>query len=245
MQFKIIGDNRAWDKRLKVSWGFSCLVGKDLLFDTDEDEATLLFNMKTLGISPQDLTTIVISHDHYDHTGGLSGILKQNPRVKVYGLSRFSTLFKEKVRDFGVKLVEKDEFSHITPGIYLTGELTASYGRGSLSEQSLIVKTDPGLVVITGCSHPGIIRILEKVKNNLKEPIYLVLGGFHLMEKAEGMIEIIVKEFHELGVKKVAPTHCTGEEAIGLFREEYKENFLSVGVGKIIEVQGGGAKDCR
>ena len=54
--------------------------------------------------------------------------------------------------------------------------------------------------------------------------------------KAEGIIEIIVKEFHELGVKKVAPTHCTGEEAIGLFREEYKEDFLPVGLGKIIEV---------
>ncbi|MBA7697852.1 hypothetical protein ES703_106524 [subsurface metagenome] len=231
MQFKIVGDNRVWDKRLKVSWGFSCLVGKDLLFDTDEDETTLLFNMKTLGISPQDLTTIVISHDHYDHTGGLSGVLKQNPRVKVYGLSNFSSSFKEKVRDFGVKLVEKDEFNQIAPGIYLTGELMAS-----LPEQSLIVKTDPGLVVITGCSHPGIVRILEKVKNNLKEPIYLVLGGFHLMEGAKGMIEIIVKEFHELGVKKVAPTHCTGEEAIGLFREEYKEDFLPVGVGKTIEV---------
>jgi len=236
VQFKIVGDNRVWDKRLKVSWGFSCLVGKDLLFDTDEDETALLFNMKTLGISPQDLTTIVISHDHYDRTGGLLGLLKQNPRVKVYGLSNFSASFKDKVRNFGVKLIEKDEFNQIAPGIYLTGELMASFGKGSLSEQSLIVKTDPGLVVITGCSHPGIVRILEKVKNNLKEPIYLVLGGLHLMEKAEGMIEIIVKEFHELGVKKVAPAHCTGEEAIGLFREEYKEDFLPVGVGKIIEV---------
>jgi len=236
MQFKIVGDNRVWDKRLKVSWGFSCLVGRELLFDTDENGTTLLFNMKALGISLQDLTTIVISHDHYDHTGGLSGVLKENPRVKVYGLSNFSASFKEGVRNFGVKLVEKDGFSQIAPGIYLTGEMTTSFGKGSLSEQSLIVKTDPGLVVITGCSHPGIVRILEKVKNELKEPIYLVLGGFHLMDKAEGMIEIIVKEFHELGVKKVAPTHCTGEEAIGLFREEYKEDYLPVGVGKIIEI---------
>jgi len=236
VQFKIVGDNRVWDKRLKVSWGFSCLVGKELLFDTDENEATLLFDMKTLGISPQDLTTIVISHDHYDHTGGLSGVLKENPRVKVYGLSNFSTSFKQRVRDFSAELIEKDEFSRIAPDIYLTGEMIASFGKNSLSEQSLIVKTGPGLVVITGCSHPGIARILEKVKNNLKEPIYLVLGGFHLMGKAEAMIEIIVKEFRELGVEKVAPTHCTGEEAIGLFREEYKENFLPVGVGKIIEV---------
>ena len=236
MQLKIVGDNRVWDKRLKVSWGFSCLVGKELLFDTDENGASLLFNMRTLGISPRDLTTIVISHRHYDHTGGLSGVLRQNPGVKVYGLSDFSSSFKQRVRDFGAELIEKNEFSQIAPGIYLTGEMTTSFGRGSLSEQSLIVRINPGLVAITGCSHPGIIRILERVKNNLKEPIHLVLGGFHLMEKNGALIEIIVKEFRDLKVRKVAPAHCTGEEAGGLFKEEYKEDFLSVGVGRIIEV---------
>lgn len=82
-------------------------MGEKLLFDTGEDEATLLFNMKTLGISPKDLTTVVISHDHYDHTGGLSGILRQNPRLKVYGLSDFSSSFKQKVRNSGAELIQK------------------------------------------------------------------------------------------------------------------------------------------
>ncbi len=236
MQLKIISDNRIWNKSLKISWGFSCLVGKELLFDTGEDEATLLFNMKALGISLEDLTTVVISHDHYDHTGGLSGILRRNPRLKVYGLSDFSSSFKQKVRNSGAELIQKDEFSRIAPGVYLTGKIVASYGGSSLAEQSLVIKADPGLVIITGCAHPGIIRILEKVKENLEEPIYLVLGGFHLMDKDTRMIKMMVDRFRELGVKKVGPSHCTGEEAIELFKEEYKEDFLSIGVGRSIEI---------
>ncbi len=236
MQLKIISDNRIWNKSLKISWGFSCLVGKELLFDTGEDETTLLFNIKTLGISLEDLTTVVISHDHYDHTGGLSGILRRNPRLKVYGLSDFSSSFKQKVRNSGAELIQKDKFSRIAPGVYLTGKIVASYGGSFLAEQSLVIKADPGLVIITGCAHPGIIRILEKVKENLEGPIYLVLGGFHLMDKDTRMIEMIVDRFRELGVKKVGPSHCTGEEAIELFREKYKEDFLSIGVGRSIEI---------
>jgi len=236
VQLKIISDNSIWNKSLKISWGFSCLVGKELLFDTGEDEATLLFNIKTLGISLEDLTTVVISHDHYDHTGGLSGILRRNPRLKVYGLSDFSSSFKQKVRNSGAELIQKDKFSRIAPGVYLTGKIVASYGGSSLAEQSLVIKADPGLVIITGCAHPGIIRILEKVKENLEGPIYLVLGGFHLMDKDIRMVEMIVDRFRELEVKKVGPSHCTGEEAIELFREEYKEDFLSIGVGRSIEI---------
>ncbi len=236
MRFEIICDNRIWDKKLDICWGFSCLVGKDVLFDTSENEKVLLGNMQKLNISSQDISFVVISHHHYDHIGGLSGLLRENNKIKVYGLSKFSNSFKEKVKNSGAKLIEENNFTQIIPNIYLSGEMFTHYGDNSLSEQSLVVKTDPGLVIITGCSHPGIVKIIEKVKKNLPDPVYLVLGGFHLMEEDERIIEMIVKKFHELGVRKVGPTHCTGENAIDMFKRGYKEDFIEVGAGKTIEI---------
>ncbi|MEA3485778.1 MAG: MBL fold metallo-hydrolase, partial [Candidatus Aerophobetes bacterium] len=96
MQFKVVCDNRIYEERMDICWGFSCLVDKDLLFDTGEGEKVLLGNMQKLNISPKDISTVIISHDHYDHTGGLAGLLRENRRIRVYGLSNFSTLFKKK-----------------------------------------------------------------------------------------------------------------------------------------------------
>ena len=236
MQLEIICDNRAWDKRLDICWGFSCLIGKDILFDTGESESVLLGNMQRLNISPENISTVAISHDHYDHTGGLTGLLRENSKIRVYGLSKFSNSFKEKVKNSGAKLIEENNFTQIMPNIYLTGEMPTYYGGSPLSEQSLVIKTSTGLVIITGCSHPGIVKIIEKVKKNLPDPIYLVLGGFHLMEEDERVIEMIVEKFHELSVKKVGPTHCTGDKAIKMFKQSYKENFIEAGAGKIVQV---------
>jgi len=236
MQLKIVCDNRIYDKKLDICWGFSCLINENLLFDTGESEKVLLGNMQKLNIPAKNISTVIISHDHYDHTGGLAGLLRENPKIKVYGLSKFSSSFKKKVKNSGAELIEKNKFTQIMPDIYLTGEMATYYGNNPLSEESLIIRANPGLVIITGCSHPGIIKIIEKVKKNLPEPIYLVVGGFHLMDKDERLVDIIVKKFCELEVSKVAPTHCTGDKPIEMFKKEYKENFIEAGAGKIIVV---------
>lgn len=236
MQFKIVCDNRIYDKKLDICWGFSCLIDENLLFDTGENEKVLLGNMQKLDISVKNISTVIISHDHYDHTGGLAGLLRENPKIKVYGLSKFSSSFKEKVKNSGAELIEENKFIQIMPNIYLTGGIAAYYGNSPLSEESLIIRTEHGLVIITGCSHPGIIKIIEEVKKNLPEPIYLVMGGFHLMDKDERVIDMIVKRFRELEVIKVGPTHCTGDKAIEMFKKEYKEDFIEVGAGKTIVI---------
>lgn len=236
MQLKVVCDNRIYDEKLDICWGFSCLVDKNLLFDTGESEKILLGNMQKLNISVKNISTVIISHDHYDHTGGLAGLLRENPKIKVYGLSKFSSSFKEKVKNSGAELIGENKFTQIMSNIYLTGEMATYYGNSSLSEQSLIIKTKLGLVIITGCSHPGIIKIIEEVKKNLPEPVYLVIGGFHLMDKDERMVEMIVKNFRKLGVSKVGPGHCTGNKAMEMFKREYKEDFIQIGAGKTIEV---------
>jgi len=236
MQLKIVCDNRIYNEKLDICWGFSCLIDENLLFDTGESEKVLLGNMQKLNISVENISTVIISHDHYDHTGGLAGLLRENSKIKVYGLSKFSSSFKEKVKNSEAELIEENKFTQIMPNIYLTGEIATYYGNSPLSEESLIIRTKPGLVIITGCSHPGIIKIIEEVKKNLPEPIYLVMGGFHLMEKDERVVDMIVKRFHELEVSKVGPTHCTGDKPIEMFKKEYKENFIEVGAGKTIVV---------
>jgi 7,8-dihydropterin-6-yl-methyl-4-(beta-D-ribofuranosyl)aminobenzene 5'-phosphate synthase len=91
--------------------------------------------------------------------------------------------------------------------------------------------------LITGCAHPGVLKILEKVKAKFTtEPVYFVFGGFHLKESDRRAVEIIAESFRELGVIKAGPTHCSGEVAQEIFEKYYKEDFIPIKVGQEIEV---------
>ena len=227
-------DNYQHDPNLKTGWGFSCLVkvgDKNILFDTGADSPTLLDNMKKLEIDPKDINMIVLSHIHGDHTGGLLGILKMNSNLTVYLPKSFPNDFKKEVKSYKANIVGVGDPTRISESVSTTGELGTW-----IKEQSLIVKTTKGLVVITGCAHPGIVEILKEVKKVTNENIYLVLGGFHLAGASDSELKKIVKSFRELGVKKAAPCHCSGDRTRELFKEEYKEDFISNGVGKVIEI---------
>jgi len=238
----IVYDNNAYDPRpvlskvegLKTAWGFSCLIeyrGQVLLFDTGGDSPTLLANMAALDIDPSRIEAVILSHIHGDHTGGLSGLLPMaGDGLTVFVPQSFPVRFKETVRT-RAQLVEVHESREIGEEVYTTGEL----GMGII-EQSLVVGTDEGLVVITGCAHPGIVEIIRKARAMSGDEVYLVLGGFHLGGKSQREIEGILSEFRRLGVRKVAPCHCTGEQAIRMFRQEYGEDFIQAGVGKVIRV---------
>lgn len=229
----IVYDNNEYDERLKTAWGFSCLVERGnliLLFDTGGDADTLLTNMATLGLDPTDVDIVVLSHIHGDHVGGLGGILAANQEITVYLPRSFSASFKEQAGAHAL-VVEVHEPMEIADGIYTTGEL----GTGII-EQSLVVVTESGLVVITGCAHPGITNIVAKAKEITGEEVYLVIGGFHLSGVSQAVIEGIVEEFRELGVQKVAPCHCSGDPARSIFERKYGEDFIRVGVGRVLDI---------
>ena len=229
----IVYDNNEHDSRLETKWGFSCLVEgfeKTVLFDTGADSATLLSNMKKLKIDPAEVDAIVLSHIHGDHVGGLSGFLEENSDIIVYLPKSFPGSFKDRVRSFGAQVEEISEAKELFAGMYTTGEL----GNG-IKEQSLIVTSSQGLVVITGCAHPGVVNIVRKAEEMMAEkPIYLVIGGFHLAGAATPQIESVIEGFRQLAVRKVAPCHCSGDETRKLFREEYGEIYIDSGAGKII-----------
>jgi len=236
MQIKIIFDSIAIDKRFTTGWGFACVVDNKILFDTGERPSSLLFNMKEMKIDLPELEYIVISHEHWDHTGGLWHILEQNPKIKVYGCPGFSRKFKNKISYFKNKLIETSKFTEITKNVYTTGEIEGIYKSEKIVEQALVLRTDRGTTIITGCAHPGIIKIIETVKRNMTERIYLVMGGFHLKDKTRDEIISIISDFKKLGINSVSPCHCTGAEAKELFKKEYNANFIECKIGKIIEI---------
>jgi len=229
-------DNYQSNPALQTGHGFGCLIktnNKTLLFDTGADSETLLSNMEKLNIDMSKIDSVILSHEHYDHIGGMNGFLEKNNKVKVYVPKSFPQSFKEEVKTTGANVVEVSEATKICDGIYSTGELETNIG---IKEQSLIIATEKGLVIITGCSHPGIVNIVEKAKELTEESIYLVLGGFHLSGASDSELRGIINDFRELEVEKVTPCHCSGERCRELFEEKYGDDFIANGIGKIIEI---------
>ena len=235
LEITIVYDNNPYDKNLRTDWGFSCFISglsKTLLFDTGASGQILLSNMKKLGISPRSIDVILLSHEHKDHTGGLEAMLAENPNLEVWMPDFFAVSLKEIVRKSGARLVEVHDFQKICDGACTTGVI-----QGWIKEQSLVLESPQGLILMTGCAHPRIVNIIDRVKELIGKDIHLALGGFHLAGFPKKEIREIIAHFREAGVKKVGPCHCSGDEARKLFKEEYGKDFVRIGVGRRIQIQ--------
>jgi 7,8-dihydropterin-6-yl-methyl-4-(beta-D-ribofuranosyl)aminobenzene 5'-phosphate synthase len=233
----IVFDNNLLDSRLKSTWGFSALIeyqDQILLFDTGGDGSILMENMRILGIDPENIDSVVLSHAHRDHTGGLGALLGTGARPIVYIPPSFAASFKNQVSAL-------TEVTEVTPGYQIAERMFSTGEMGKdIPEQALVITTEDGLVIITGCAHPGIVEIVTQARSIFDEPVQLVLGGYHLRSKSEAEIEAILKDFRRLGVKKVAPSHCTGDYAIAMFAAEFGDDFILAGVGKTIQLENTG-----
>jgi 7,8-dihydropterin-6-yl-methyl-4-(beta-D-ribofuranosyl)aminobenzene 5'-phosphate synthase len=233
MNVTIIYDNYGHDPRLRTAWGFSCLIERGpstILFDSGGDAAILLANMAALGFNPQEIDTVVLSHVHGDHTGGLAGLLAAADHPTVYAPRSFPAELKAGIRS-QAELVEVHDPQPIADGVYTTGEMGSA-----IVEQALVLDADPDVVVITGCAHPGIAAMVRQAGEMTGKPAGLVLGGFHLGSASANEIRAIVDEFIALGVRRVAPSHCTGDQAIALFREVYGEDYVASGCGRDFQI---------
>jgi metal-dependent hydrolase (beta-lactamase superfamily II)/glutamine amidotransferase-like uncharacterized protein/WD40 repeat protein len=238
LQLTIVYDNYLQDERLTAEWGFAALVeyGEHvLLFDTG-GSAVLLDNMQILGIDPKTIEAIVLSHEHWDHIGGLLDLLSEANQPTVYLLASFPSNFKNSVAA-RTQVIEVTSSMEIFPGIHTTGEVI-----GDVREQALAIKTEEGSVIITGCAHPGITRMVRRGRRTLQsdtevyDPVALVIGGFHLGSASQSQIERIAADLQSLNVQQISPTHCTGDPAIALFSEIFGENFIPGGAGLVITI---------
>lgn len=230
----IVFDNNPYDERLRTSWGFAALVehqNQSLLFDTGGDGLILLENMRILGIDLSRIQGVMLSHAHNDHTGGLVHLLESGARPTIYVFPRFGGNIDQETAKI-TEVVQVEAGDSISQGMYTSGAMG-----GSIREQALVIRTRKGLVIVTGCAHPGIVKIVEKAKEMYDEPVYLVMGGFHLGDKSDHQLNEIINAFRNLGVQKVAPCHCTGDKAIARFKAEYGEDFIRAGAGSAIVVE--------
>jgi len=231
----VLYDNEIFKENLKSDWGFAChiKIGEtNILFDTGDNGSILLSNMQKLGIDPKEIEIVFLSHYHHDHTGGLTGYLEINPKVKVYFPQSFPQEIINTVKNYGADPIPVSDFKEIVPDAFILGEFT-----GNIPEQAMVIKTVNGLVVITGCAHPGIVTILDKVKNVFPdEPVHLVLGGFHLYKNDALHTKEIADKVKELGILKVAPCHCSGTAGIEIFKNVLSERFIETGVGRVLKI---------
>jgi len=182
--------------------------------------------MAALGIQPEQIDSVVLSHAHGDHVGGLHDFLRANGRVKVFVPKTFSSGFKQKIRQSGAKVVETEQPCRLGEGAWTTGVLQ----RG-IEEQGLYLATSEGVVVITGCAHPGVANMAEAAHRHAGRPVYAVLGGFHMQGASGDQIHRVIRDLRKMGVRQVAPCHCSGDRTRRLMKEAFGEGYLLSGVG--------------
>lgn len=235
--------------------------GKRIMFDTGNNGDMLAQNAKAKGIDLSKLDFVVMSHRHGDHMGGMAYLLSVNPKVKiyapkegfgVYGGDLPSTFYRKdtslppeqryydgappEVMRFGAawpganfQLVDKN--IEIAPGIHLIALVSDKPGTLELRELSLALNTPDGMVIVVGCSHPGIDKIVEAAAK-INPRIHLVAGGFHLVVSKDEEIEKIVTALRDTyKVAFVAPGHCTGEPTFTALKKAFGDRYLYAGLG--------------
>jgi 7,8-dihydropterin-6-yl-methyl-4-(beta-D-ribofuranosyl)aminobenzene 5'-phosphate synthase len=242
------------------------VAGKRILFDTGNDPHILADNVKAAGVDLTRLDFAVISHRHLDHTAGLSYLLEVNPAVVLYvpkepfgvfgGSLPASFLRHDDSLDVHERYFDGaprealvsgtpfprgrfnyvDKTTEVAPGIYVIALVSETPGTREMRELSLAVRTPQGLVLVVGCSHPGIERIVEAAET-IDPRVRIVFGGFHMPAAPDAEIARVATSLHDrLKVERLAPGHCTGEPTFAHFKRIWGAAYSYAGVGSVIEL---------
>jgi len=234
MNIKLIASgSRPWERWTR-HWGLSFLIDDSILFDTFANYCVLSKKLRRANVDLASIQAVVISHEHWDHIGGLWRLLEQRQGLEVYLPAHAQEGIKTRVRSYGGKVIDASGVKTLKTDVYVTDEIMENSNCKTVPEQVLVLKSSKGLVVIVGCSHPGILAIVQKAKQIFYMPVYGVVGGFHLMHTSLNDVRLCANKLKEEGVIMVAPTHCTGWRAKRVFKDVFRRGFVSLREGQLL-----------
>jgi len=192
MNVRILYDNHA-RPGFESGWGFSALIDGVTLFDTGENAVSLLKNLQAFGIQPGQIERIVLSHNDWDHTGGIA-IVKLCGPVDVYVPVSMPDQVTAEIEEMNgaCKVIRVERDTEVGSGMIVTGELGEEK-----KEISLAIRNGECVVLFTGCAHPGLERIMSVASGY--GSLRAVIGGFHGFSALESLAEVPV----------IVPCHCT------------------------------------
>lgn len=233
LEIRIAYDNTAEVRELAPDWDFAAVIergARRILFDSGTKPELLLENLAELGIEPRGLEQAVLSHQHADHTNGISRVFPLNPQMTVHFLAGFAPPLFEQAARIGMEPRRESQPYELAPGMWSTGPV-----EGNPPEQALVVETAQGLVIVTGCSHPGVTKMVEAAERQRgQKRVRLLVGGFHMLQYSAAEIDATIARLKELNVESIVPTHCTGDGATAAFRRAFGAAYQSGGAGKRI-----------
>ncbi len=221
LKLSVINDNKK-STGLKNDWGWSVIAESEkwsFIFDADTRGGIIQYNSEKMGINLGSLDFAVLSHYHLDHYGGFEYVSKVTNNLKIYVPSKVLPFIK----DLGFKGIAIKEGKEIEKDVWSSGPI------GTIGEQAIGIKVNSlGIIVIVGCSHPGVDVLTKRIKEITGEKIYLVIGGFHLPSKST--IDNLAKI-----AEYIAPAHCTGIREENYIMKNYENKYIPVKTGSIFE----------
>jgi 7,8-dihydropterin-6-yl-methyl-4-(beta-D-ribofuranosyl)aminobenzene 5'-phosphate synthase len=240
--------------------------GKRILFDTGNNARILEHNVKVLGVDLRNIDFVVISHRHSDHSSGITYLLTVNPKVQIYVPDEVWGLFARGVKSEiyrkdpslpaemryfgghppeileggtpwpGGNFIPVSQRTEVAPGMFILPGVSTSPGTLELKELSLAIKTPQGVILIVGCSHPGVEHIVQEA-TAIDPHINILFGGMHLGQKPDSEVERIAAVLHDqYKLERVAPGHCTGEPEFAALKRAFGEHYVYAGVGSVVDL---------
>ncbi len=245
--------------------------GKNILFDSGQS-GRFIDNAKALNIDLKELDYVILSHGHYDHSGGFRRLIEEiNPNIKLFlGEGFFNAKYNrvdENRYDYTGNPFDKEflqnnnietkyvheNMLHITENLVVFSNFNINpefentiermylkkdgeYKKDQfLDEISLGIKSDQGIIVLVGCSHVGVVNILDTIKDRTGENIHSLIGGTHLVREDDEQINKIIEYFKVEDIKNIGACHCTGKQGETMLSQQLEEIFINNNTGQILE----------